>query len=113
MHPRPLRFLLLRAIAGVIAVFTLRPEIASAGYEPFIAEVMMTGASFCPKGWLPMNGQLLSIAQNQALFSLVQLQYGGDGHTTFALPLAPPFFTADHHQILSCIAVQGIFPAHP
>jgi microcystin-dependent protein len=32
------------------------------------------------------NGQILSIAQNTALFSLLGTQYGGNGQTTFALP---------------------------
>jgi microcystin-dependent protein len=41
---------------------------------------------FAPIGWAFCNGQLLSIAQNQALFALLGTQYGGDGHTTFALP---------------------------
>lgn len=37
-------------------------------------------------GWAECQGQLLSINQNQALFSLVGTTYGGDGQTTFALP---------------------------
>lgn len=39
-----------------------------------------------PKGWALANGQLLSISQNTALFSLLLFEYGGDGQTTFALP---------------------------
>jgi microcystin-dependent protein len=39
-----------------------------------------------PKGWAFCNGQILSIAQNQALFSLLGTTYGGDGITTFGLP---------------------------
>lgn len=74
----------------------------------------MIGGDFCPKGWLPTNGQILPIAQNTALFSLIENRYGGDvTQNTFALPFAPPIMTADHRQILSCIAVQGIFPARP
>lgn len=44
------------------------------------------GFNFAPRGWLPCNGQLLAIAQYQALFSLLGTYYGGDGRTTFALP---------------------------
>ena len=47
---------------------------------------MCVGFNFAPKGWLLCNGQLLSIAQNTALFSLLGTTYGGDGITTFALP---------------------------
>lgn len=54
--------------------------------EPFIGQIMMTGASFCPRGWVEADGQLLSIASNTALFSLYGVSFGGDGRTTFALP---------------------------
>jgi microcystin-dependent protein len=46
----------------------------------------MFGFSFAPQGWALCNGQLLPIAQNQALFSLLGTTYGGNGTTTFALP---------------------------
>ncbi|MGX7835566.1 phage tail protein, partial [Campylobacter fetus subsp. venerealis] len=47
---------------------------------------MMVGFNFAPRGWALCQGQLLSIAQNTALFSLLGTMYGGDGRTTFALP---------------------------
>jgi microcystin-dependent protein len=54
--------------------------------EPFIGEIRMVGFNFAPRDWAFCNGQLLSIAQNQALFSLLGTTYGGNGQTTFALP---------------------------
>lgn len=54
--------------------------------EFFIGQIMMTGFSFAPKYFAACNGQLLPIAQNQALFSLLGTQYGGNGTTNFALP---------------------------
>lgn len=42
--------------------------------------------SFAPRGWAQCNGQLLSIAQNSALFAILGTTYGGDGRATFALP---------------------------
>lgn len=54
--------------------------------DPFIGEVRLMAFSFPPKGWAFANGQLLPIAQNQALFSLYGTTYGGDGQSTFALP---------------------------
>jgi microcystin-dependent protein len=54
--------------------------------EPFIAEVRIFGGNFAPKGWAMCNGQLLAIAQNQALFAILGTTYGGNGTTTFALP---------------------------
>ncbi len=54
--------------------------------EPFLGEIKMVGFTFAPQGWAFCNGQLLSIAQNNALFALLGTTYGGDGVTTFALP---------------------------
>ena len=54
--------------------------------EFFIGQIMMAGFNFAPKYWALCNGQLLPIAQNQALFSLLGTQYGGNGVTNFALP---------------------------
>ena len=54
--------------------------------DPFLGEIRMFGGNFAPTGWALCNGQLLSIAQNTALFSLLGTIYGGDGVTTFALP---------------------------
>jgi microcystin-dependent protein len=54
--------------------------------EQILGEVMAFAGDFAPKGWAKAEGQLLSISQNQALFSLLGTMYGGDGRTTFALP---------------------------
>ena len=54
--------------------------------DPFIAEIRMVGFNFAPKGWATCDGQVLPLAQNQALFSLLGTTYGGDGRSTFALP---------------------------
>ena len=54
--------------------------------EPFIAEIRMFGFNFAPIGWAACDGQVLPIAQNTALFSLLGTNFGGDGRTNFALP---------------------------
>lgn len=54
--------------------------------EPFLGEIKLVGFNFAPRGWAFCNGQLLSISQNTALFSLLGTTYGGNGQTTFALP---------------------------
>jgi len=54
--------------------------------EPYLASIAMFGGNFAPRGWALCNGQLMSIAQNTALFSLLGTTFGGDGQTTFALP---------------------------
>lgn len=54
--------------------------------EPYLAEIRLFAGNFAPEGWAFCNGQLFSIAQNTALFSLLGVTYGGNGYTTFALP---------------------------
>ena len=54
--------------------------------EPLLGEIMMWGGNFAPSGWAFCDGATLSIAQNTALFSLIQTFYGGNGTTTFRLP---------------------------
>lgn len=73
-------------LGAVMFILLGMPSTAPAAAEPFLGEVMMTGANFCPRGWANLDGQLLPINQNQALFSLLGTTYGGDGRRTFGLP---------------------------
>lgn len=54
--------------------------------DPFMAELRIFSFDFPPQGWAYCNGQLLPINQNQALFSLLGVAFGGNGQTNFALP---------------------------
>lgn len=54
--------------------------------EPFVGEIKAVGWNFAARGYAMCNGQILSIAQNSALFSLLGTTYGGNGQVTFALP---------------------------
>src|ERR1700736_4946531 len=54
--------------------------------NPYIGQISMFGGSFAPVNYAFCNGQLLDIANNNALFSLLGTTYGGDGVTTFGLP---------------------------
>ena len=54
--------------------------------DPILGQLMLFGGNFQIDGWAYCNGQLMSIAQNSALFSLLGTTYGGDGVQTFALP---------------------------
>ncbi|MEO0771980.1 MAG: tail fiber protein [Pseudomonadota bacterium] len=76
----------LAATAVIGAAFMAKPNAAMAGSDPFIGEIQPAGYNFCPRGWALADGQLLAIASNNALFSLLGTQFGGDGRTTFALP---------------------------
>ena len=64
--------------------------------DPFIAEIIMFGGNFAPRGWSFCDGQLLPLSTHTSLFSLLGTTFGGDGRTTFALP-----------------DLRGRFPLHP
>ena len=53
---------------------------------PFVGEIRIFGFNFAPRGWAFAQGQILPIAQNTALFSILGTTYGGNGTSTFALP---------------------------
>ena len=52
----------------------------------FVGSIFMTGANFAPYGWQLCQGQLISIAENDVLYTLLGTTYGGDGVQTFGLP---------------------------
>jgi microcystin-dependent protein len=52
----------------------------------YLGEIRMFAGNFPPNGWAFCQGQLLPIAEHDALFNLIGTTYGGDGQQTFALP---------------------------
>jgi microcystin-dependent protein len=54
--------------------------------EPYIGQIQMFAFDWAPDNWAACNGNLIAIAENQALYALIGITYGGDGITTFALP---------------------------
>ncbi len=54
--------------------------------DPIMGSIMIFAGNFAPRGWALCNGQLMSIAQNSALFSILGTTYGGDGVQTFGIP---------------------------
>jgi len=54
--------------------------------EPFLGEIKMFGGNFAPRGYALCNGQIMSISQNAALFSILGTTFGGNGVQTFGLP---------------------------
>lgn len=73
-----------QVINFVIAITGVFPSRTAS--DPLLAEIMMFAGTFAPRGWALCDGQLLSISQNSALFSLLGTNFGGDGRTTFGLP---------------------------
>lgn len=76
--------LLYASILFVSSIFS--PMLKAQASEPFLGQIAFVAFTFAPKNWAECNGQIMSIAQNQALFALLGTTYGGDGVTTFALP---------------------------
>ncbi len=70
----------------VFFTFLLLSVSISYAQEPLIGEIKMFAGNFAPRGWAFCDGQLLSISQYSALFSILGTTYGGDGRTTFGLP---------------------------
>ncbi len=77
--------------------------------DPIIGSILLVPFNFAPRGWLICDGQLMSIAQNAALFSLVGTQFGGDGRNTFALPK----LVAPMQGMYYVIATEGVYPSRP
>jgi microcystin-dependent protein len=73
-------------LTPLIAVNGSYPSQSGPAGFPFLGEIATFAGDFAPSGWMPANGQLLPINQNQALFSILGTTYGGNGMTTFALP---------------------------
>lgn len=77
-------------LCGVATILAVPVSEATASCGPgdsvYIGSVCTTAINFCPSGYLPMNGQLLSISQFQALFALIGCRWGGNCRTDFAVP---------------------------
>ena len=77
--------------------------------DVLIGTIMLFPYNFAPSGWMSCEGQILTVNQYQALFSLIGAFYGGDGRTTFGLPNlrgAEPLPTIKYY-----IAMTGLYPS--
>jgi microcystin-dependent protein len=108
----PLRLLAISAIAGFTTVGASTHALA----DFYLGQIVMFASDFCPKDFYEANGNLLAISQNQALFSILGVRYGGDGVNTFALPkLAGQAQGAPGSRtgiaLTVCINVRGVYPS--
>jgi len=78
--------------------------------EVLLGSIQLFPYNFAPKGFYICDGQLLSIAQYTALFSLIGTMYGGNGTTDFALPNLK---AQTPEGMMYCIAFEGIYPSRP
>lgn len=83
--------------------------------EGTIGEIRLFSGNFAPEGWAVCNGQTLPINQNQALYSILGTQYGGNGQTDFQLPKLAPLKEADGGEtpIQYVICLSGYYPSRP
>ena len=92
------------------SIYSIANVTGDCSAEGILAEVKLFPLAAAPKNWSLCDGQLLPIASNTALFSLIQLNYGGDGNTTFGLPdfskLSPP-------GLEYFICTVGVYPSRP
>lgn len=82
--------------------------------EGIIGEIRLFAGDYAPRGWAFCDGQLLNIADNTALFSIIGSKYGGDGRTNFALPKLADLNSTDgdpYNDINYMICLEGYYPA--
>ena len=79
--------------------------------DEYLGIIKLFGGNFIPKGFLECNGQLLSIQNYQALYSLLGTNYGGDGISNFALPKLQSPTTESQMKYIMC--VEGVYPQRP
>ena len=70
----------------LVLLFSCLTATKTFAQDGYIGEIRMVGFNFAPRNWAMCDGQLLSIASNTALFSILGTTYGGNGTTNFALP---------------------------
>ena len=76
--------------------------------NPLLGEIIMFCGNFAPVGWAICEGQILPIAQNPALFSVLGTTFGGNGTTTFALPDFRDKSTCARRDVYHC--ASGCLP---
>ena len=78
--------------------------------EGTIGEIRLFGGNFAPKGWHICDGTKFNVKGNEALFSIIGINFGGDGRTYFQLPKIEPFATSTGGRLTYIICIDGFFP---
>lgn len=95
-------------IASLPGQFGVNQRAHAAAGEPYIGEIQLFPYQGAPKNWAYLSGQILPINQNTALFSLLGIQFGGNGSTTFAVPNLVGKAPAGMGYYM---AIQGMYPS--
>jgi len=98
-------------VLALLVSFTLTPA-AHAGPDPSLGDVIRFAGNFAPRGWEFCDGQILPIADNENLYSILGTTYGGDGRTNFALPNLKDegIIKSNAYFGQYIIAIQGTYP---
>lgn len=78
--------------------------------DPYLGQITIFAGTFAPRGWAYCDGRLLEIAPNEALYSILGTQYGGDGRSTFALPKIEESLTEQSGKYIIYIEYNNNFP---
>lgn len=98
-------------IGAMAGALSLASTAQSQDFNQYLGGIWLFGGTFCPRGSVEAEGQLMQISQNQALFSLLGTSYGGDGRTTFALPDLRLADDPKFGALRYCVNLEGIFPS--
>jgi microcystin-dependent protein len=75
----------------------------------YVGETRLFAFDFAPQGWMPCDGSVIPISENEQLFQLIGTTYGGDGENSFGLPKATGPCSGDA-AINVCISLYGEWP---
>lgn len=78
--------------------------------DVYLGIIQLFAFNYPPIGWALCNGQMLSVNENQALFTLIGTHFGGDGVTNFAVPNLNQAALSTNLFGNWYIATQGIYP---
>jgi microcystin-dependent protein len=79
-----------------------------------IGEIRLFAGNYAPMNWATCNGAILQIMMYQALYSVLGVQFGGNGTTTFALPkLTPAVSAGSATGVQYVICLEGVYPQRP
>lgn len=81
-----LKLLAVGAVAALGLNAAMSAPVLAQASEPYVGQLALFATDWCPRGWVKADGSLLPINQNQALYSLYGVTYGGNASTNFGVP---------------------------
>ena len=107
------RFVRIAALALLGVGAASAPAKAQREVDLYIGQVEFLAANYCPDGWPPGDGRLLSISEYPAQFRVIGTTYGGDGVTSFAMPKVAMATEGGGATLKACVTIRGSYPPPP